>query len=43
MVSKATLNLSKDHVVDCGSSTTDLFQRCFSEVGQSVVNGIRCS
>ncbi|KAK8832610.1 hypothetical protein WA577_004869, partial [Blastocystis sp. JDR] len=31
-----------DHVIDCGASNTDLYQRCFSGVGQSVVNGIRC-
>ena len=42
MVSEPTLNLLEDHVVDCGASNTDLFQRCFSGVGQSVVNGIRC-
>ena len=43
MVSETTLNLHTDHVIDCGASNTDLYQRCFSGVGQSVVNGIRCS
>ena len=42
MVRETTLNLRTDHVIDCGASNTDLYQRCFSGVGQSVMNGIRC-